>query len=320
MATGNTYGLGEISHFGSFQRVGGKAGGFINKKFFHPSSLRNQEKLWMAMSADERERKKEDELSKRREEERQVEDLRKQMYLSGQGKASDLAAATAADAEAMKKSLSMHEKTEQRQQIDEQKRRRALVKKEHAIKEGLMPSPSPEGSPRASDDDEDDEDGAGAPQAGGTAAVSAERKLAPSRYEEDVYVRGHRAVWGSWYSEDEKQWGFACCQTKEFSVACPLEPEAVEEEPQKGRGGKRRKKKEEEPVPEEPAAPQGGLQGKAGLSSSSAAPRSDAPLIDERMFEAAARRQEKRKLEEMKKEEARKSAYLGDLMADPTAG
>ena len=36
-------GLSEISHFGSFQRVGGKAGGFINKKFFHPSSLRNQD-------------------------------------------------------------------------------------------------------------------------------------------------------------------------------------------------------------------------------------------------------------------------------------
>ena len=26
-----------------------QAGGFINKKFFHPSSIRNQERLWKAM-------------------------------------------------------------------------------------------------------------------------------------------------------------------------------------------------------------------------------------------------------------------------------
>jgi hypothetical protein len=29
-------------------RVGAKAGGFISKKFFHPSNFKNQEKLWQA--------------------------------------------------------------------------------------------------------------------------------------------------------------------------------------------------------------------------------------------------------------------------------
>ena len=73
-SSGNPMGLSEISHFGTFQRVGGKvvilcsqlvglrsfrsiqlaaassqAGGFINKKFFHPSSIRNQERLWKAL-------------------------------------------------------------------------------------------------------------------------------------------------------------------------------------------------------------------------------------------------------------------------------
>ena len=35
--------LGSWLFSGSMRNVGGKAGGFINKKFFHPSSLRNQD-------------------------------------------------------------------------------------------------------------------------------------------------------------------------------------------------------------------------------------------------------------------------------------
>ena len=49
-----------------------EAGGFINKKFFHPSTLRNQEKLWKAQTEDEREFRKQQELQKRRDEERQA--------------------------------------------------------------------------------------------------------------------------------------------------------------------------------------------------------------------------------------------------------
>lgn len=66
------------------RNVGGKAGGFINKKFFHPSSIRNQERLWKAITADAVEQRKQDDLEKAREEERKVEALRKEMYLTGQ--------------------------------------------------------------------------------------------------------------------------------------------------------------------------------------------------------------------------------------------
>lgn len=326
MATGNSYGLGEISHFGSFQRVGGKAGGFINKKFFHPSSLRNQEKLWMAMSADERERKKDDEMNKRRDEERQVEELRKQMYLSGQGKASDIALAAAAQAEQNTKLLSMSEKTEQKEAIDEQKRRKAMLRKERErsardANQALAGSPEADGEDGSGDEDED------------TAAKgSDERIMARSRYEEDVRIRGHRSVWGSWYSEQEKKWGFACCKIRDFLVErCPLEP-APEEKVEKAPRGKKRRRRggaqadgaasddapegSPEEAEEEPAAPQGGLQGRAAGSSSSAP---DAPLMDERMLQAAERREKQRKLDERKKDEAKTSGYLADLLADPTA-
>eukprot|EP00913_Durusdinium_trenchii_P018430 g17314.t1 len=79
MSTGNPYGLSEISHYGSMRNVGGKAGGFINKKFFHPSSLRNQERLWKAITADAVEKRKQDDLEKAREEERKVDALRKEI-------------------------------------------------------------------------------------------------------------------------------------------------------------------------------------------------------------------------------------------------
>jgi hypothetical protein len=313
MSSGNTFGLSDISHFGAFQRVGGKAGGFINKKFFHPSTLRNQEKLWLAMTADERERKKQGELEKRRDEERQVEELRKQMYLSGQGKASDFAS-SASSQEDLSKRLSAPEKTEQKAALEEQKRRRELLKKERSAREAI----NDEG-----DHSEDDGQEAAFPSA------SPDRTLARSRYEEDVYVHGHRSVWGSWYSREEKQWGFACCKTQDVSADCPLEPEPTEETPSKAqaRGRKRRRRggaaetgdpADGEAAEPEPEAPQGGLQGRATTSSSSGAP--DAPLIDERMLQAAARRKEERMIEERKREEAKKSGYLADLLSDPTAG
>lgn len=302
MSSGNTYGLGEIQHFGAFQRVGGKAAGFINKKFFHPSSLRNQEKLWLAQTEDEREQRKQAELEKRRDEERQVEELRKQMYLSGQGKASDMGlGASLKDTPAVR--LSGSQKSEQKVLLDEQKQRRAILKSQHLTREHEQASDGEGGS---SDDDEDLGD-------------TGERVFARSRYDEDVHVRGHSSVWGSWYSSDEKQWGFACCKSQDFSKECPLKPEEREEETTKAPRGRKRRRRGKE-AEQEPEQPQGGLQGKASAASSAAAKSGeDGPLIDERMLQAAERRQEQRKMEERKKEEAKTSGYLADLLADPTS-
>jgi len=33
-----------------------------------------------------------------------------------------------------------------------------------------------------------------------------------SKYPEDVYLNNHTSVWGSYYSTDERKWGFKCCR------------------------------------------------------------------------------------------------------------
>jgi len=43
---------------------------------------------------------------------------------------------------------------------------------------------------------------------------------ARSKYDEDVYLGNHTAVWGSWYSTSSGQWGFACCHSTISSSYC----------------------------------------------------------------------------------------------------
>jgi hypothetical protein len=65
---------------GSFSgRVGHKAGGFISKKFFHPSNMKNQEKLWQAIEAKKAQEKRQDDLQKKREDEKRSETLQDEM-------------------------------------------------------------------------------------------------------------------------------------------------------------------------------------------------------------------------------------------------
>ncbi|KAG8679531.1 mRNA splicing protein, partial [Ceratobasidium sp. 395] len=40
-----------------------------------------------------------------------------------------------------------------------------------------------------------------------------ERAKAKSKYDEDVFVNNHTAIWGSWYSISSGQWGFGCCHS-----------------------------------------------------------------------------------------------------------
>lgn len=40
-----------------------------------------------------------------------------------------------------------------------------------------------------------------------------EKAKARSKYQEDVFVNNHTAVWGSWYDRDNSRWGYACCHS-----------------------------------------------------------------------------------------------------------
>lgn len=289
---------GEVNVGGAFKNVGGKAGGFISKKFFHPSSFRNQEKLWLAQTNDERETKRQNELEKRREEERAVEDLRKQMYLSGQGKSSDF---DASSKEAMMKNLAPSQKQEQSEAVAEQKRRMAMIKSQRASAGAAQASPGDE------DEEEDAEDG--------------KRKLAKSRYFEDVHVLGHSAVWGSWYSTEDKKWGFGCCKVSSKKQECPNAPE--EEDPEAGLQVPKSKRRRGDrggagdasgsaPPGVEGGLRRGGKGGGGGADSSK-------PLLDPKLLEAHAKRMDKKRLdEEMKQEEKKRDRYLGSLLADPS--
>lgn len=327
MSSGNPMGLSEISHFGTFQRVGGKAGGFISKKFFHPSSFRNQEKLWKAQTADEREKRKQMELEKRRDEERQVEELRKQMYLAGQGRASDFI--TSSESGVAATEASAGPKSDQRQAVEEQRRRMAMLKRERQARLAKEAAKE-EASPASGEEDEEGEAEAGKSAASSSGAKQREgedRLLAKSKYREDVHILGHTQVWGSWYSMDAKEWGFKCCQVQSKAEVCPHAPDPVAAEAQakelQARKGKKRKKGQEAQEQEEE---QGGLmiEGKAAAGRSTGKPKGEIDpksFMDTKMLAAAKRRKEQKQREPEAKEQekAKASGYLTDLLQEPSA-
>ncbi|KAL7423167.1 mRNA splicing protein [Cryptotrichosporon argae] len=47
----------------------------------------------------------------------------------------------------------------------------------------------------------------------GNVVKGRERAKARSKYDEDVFINNHTAVWGSWYDRDAAAWGFACCHS-----------------------------------------------------------------------------------------------------------
>mmetsp|Transcript_62241 Transcript_62241/g.148526 ORF Transcript_62241/g.148526 Transcript_62241/m.148526 type:complete len:271 (+) Transcript_62241:101-913(+) len=244
--SGNPFGLTQIQHYGQMQRVGGKAAGFINKKFFHPSSLRNQEKLWKAQTAADTEARKQDQMEKLREEELKVEELRKQMYLSGQAKPTDMIGASIAASQGASSSSSVPKgwKSEQQAALDEQRRRREKLKESRlAGQEAAAGGENPEGEdpPPAEDNSKQDD-----------------RVLAPSMYKEDVWPNGHGSVWGSFFNLEEQTWGYSCCKLQDQKVRCPHAPEEeaakepVQKVPREGPRKRRRKGSGQQQQQEQP--------------------------------------------------------------------
>lgn len=206
------------------RNVGGKAGGFINKKFFHPSSLRNQEKLWKAITSDAAEKRKQDDLEKAREEERKVDALRKEMYLAGQSKSAMFTAASSSEGkergtlEQIKANRELKRRKELLKEAKEAKDEAKEAKDEEIeILEEYLASPDPNVKL---------EEDAGEGTAGSAASS---RTLVKSKYPEDITVRGHSQIWGSWFTTDEQRWGFGCCHITDLLARCPHGPE--EEEP-----------------------------------------------------------------------------------------
>merc|ERR1719362_824516 len=99
--------------------------------------------------------------------------------------------------------------------MEETRRRKRQLKEQHAAQgEGINPASNP-------DDASTDVQGKPAPQ----------RLLAKSRYREDVHIRGHTSVWGSWFTlSGDKRWGYACCGSTAHGERCILAPKEPAEE------------------------------------------------------------------------------------------
>eukprot|EP00397_Hematodinium_sp_SG-2012_P058331 GEMP01073708.1.p1 GENE.GEMP01073708.1~~GEMP01073708.1.p1 ORF type:complete len:293 (+),score=90.83 GEMP01073708.1:77-955(+) len=174
---------GGPSNFGCFRSgVGSKAGGFIAKKFFHPSSIRNQEKVWKNMEKAKELEAAELERQKRRDEERQVDELRKQMHARGQTKRED---------DLLKRTVQTKVATGEEATLQAEHKKRLVALRKL-----------------------DEQDAVAAAPISHKSAVS-------SKYKEDVTHDGHVAVWGSLYDPTTEKWGYKCCATFDQHAACP---------------------------------------------------------------------------------------------------
>lgn len=286
--------------------------------------------MWAAQTKDAREEKIQAELKKRRDEERQVEEMRKMMYLSGQGKMPDNFSAPAPGDSVEAKSMSSTMRYEQKDLVDEQRRRKAMVKQGHRAAADALNADADD----LDDDDEDDE----APE-----GTEKRAPLAKSRYKEDEWLLGHCSVWGSWYSKEESEktgrWGFGCCKVTEHDAPCPVAEElakAAEDAakaseaqglPPSGHRSKRRRRADAAAARAAAAAAAVVAGDAAEAPSADAeeeaprAPIRDEDLMDRRMLEAVERRKEaeKRKHESLEeKEQGKKSGYLADLLSEPS--
>jgi len=267
----------------------------ISKKFFHPSSFRNQEKLWKVQTADEREKRKQAELEKRREEERQVEEIRKQMYLVGQTKDADFLSAR------IEEISTDPGGAEQIAAFQEQKRRKTLLRQEHAKSKCQ------------------NNNGGDSVSFGGDSDVfGRDRVLAKSVWSEDTYINGHNTVWGSWYDTEEHRWGFSCCKTTDRAALC--NPETHEtSKPNSGivneLQGNAVSSSKDAACNE---ATEGDLlvRNESDVQNANSSGARRPSLMDEKMVEAAARRRKRTFCGNV--QESQTSLYLGNLLHDPT--
>ncbi|KAF4684744.1 hypothetical protein FOZ60_007346 [Perkinsus olseni] len=234
-----------VGSFGG--RVGHKAGGFIAKKFFHPSNLKNQEKLWLKMEEKRKHERQQEELMKRREEERRVELLREEMYRAT-GEGGSGAAKASRIAQELKSGRGGLITGDTKQQQQDYSSSSAAAHHHHhhnaespeeaaasETKKRLLALAKQDKKDETIDDEDLDNDG------------RESRLVLNSRYEEDNYTQGHTSVWGSYFDKDTHRWGYACCKTFDRDGWCPNAPPSGskkrEKEPQSGsKSGKKKKR------------------------------------------------------------------------------
>ncbi|VEV58700.1 step II splicing factor, putative [Plasmodium vinckei vinckei] len=45
-----------------------------------------------------------------------------------------------------------------------------------------------------------------------------------SKYNEDIFVKNHKSIYGSYYDRKENKWGYMCCKQTDKNIFCPNNP------------------------------------------------------------------------------------------------
>lgn len=189
--------------------MGSKAGGFIAKKFFHPSSISNQQKVWQAEEREKEKEKAQAELQRQRDEEAAVMELRKQMVMNS-GKVEDVLFHRPGASDKSK-----YMSPEEQRMAEEVAKRKKMMKKEEDAKAAASAA-------AVCEDRKEGEE------------VQVGRSLTTkSKYKEDVSEHGHTGVWGSYFEAEEKKWGYSCCKGQVRGERCPLAKEDAEQQSKK---------------------------------------------------------------------------------------
>lgn len=163
-------------------RIGAKSAAFINHKPFHPGNLQNLEKVWTAEENHKRELKKQEEFLERRNQEQQIEELRRALRREEGVGQSDIAKHTFLGAAGSQGATAASARKLQR--------RKATISR-------------------------------GADQSRNTPCSGGSGGVCSLLYIENQLEAGHSAIWGSFYDRESNKWGYACCQLVKRGQLCP---------------------------------------------------------------------------------------------------
>ena len=228
----------QFSQKGAFPSgVGSKAGSFAAQKPFHPSSWKNQKRMFEERKRMEEQAALQEERARQRGEERKVEQMQRHLGLRRQpglgvrrddkrGGASDSSAAGARKPDAMVRNAAAQTQARRNKAAADKK---VLHARLAAQQQGAQAScsRSRSRSPRRVATPASNAGGAHELQEGRDSDRSERqdpnpnpRTMRGSRFREDVHHHGHTSVYGSHYDLQSGCWGHACCKKLAKDARC----------------------------------------------------------------------------------------------------
>ncbi|GAW82093.1 step II splicing factor [Plasmodium gonderi] len=162
-------------------KIGNKSASFINHKHFHPGNIKNLERVWLAEEKERKRKEEEEKYLKKKEEQYKLFVLKQQLKKNEQE-------------EENKNDLSniLYD-------INKEGKRGKTKKK-------IYTANNEHASVEQNRNEERD--------------TKNNKLIVKSKYNEDVFVKNHKSVYGSYYDMEKKKWGYKCCKTIYKSGTC----------------------------------------------------------------------------------------------------